>query len=93
MGIQMIIGLIIGIALIGAGYVVRTNREFSFLAGFGHTWEPVNKERLGNRGVIAILTSIFTIGFGAIVGKISVILAIIDVIVIIIVIGLDRMWH
>lgn len=37
-------------------------------------WEPINRERLGNRigilliliGVIAILTSIFTIWFGTV---------------------------
>jgi hypothetical protein len=101
MGIKMVIGLIIGISLIGAGYIVRTKGEFSFLAGFGETWEPINKERLGNRigilliilGVIAILTAIFTLWFGDLVGKVSGILAIINVIIIIIVIGLDRMGH
>lgn len=64
-------------------------------------WEPVNRERLGNRigillvilGVIAMLTSIFAIWFGATAGKISGILAIIDVVMIIIVIGLDQMGY
>lgn len=45
----MVIGLIIGIFLIWAGYIVRTKKVFSFLAGFGESWEPVNRERLGNR--------------------------------------------
>jgi len=97
----MVIGLIIGVFLIWAGYIVRTKEAFSFLAGFRETWEPVKRERLGNRvgilliiiGVIAILTSIFTIWFGAIVGKISGILAIINVIMIIIAIGLDQMGY
>ncbi|WP_339184261.1 hypothetical protein [Oceanobacillus sp. FSL W7-1293] len=99
--INMAIGLIIGIALVGAGYFVRTKVEFSYLAGFKETWEPINKERLANRigiliiilGVIAILTSIFILWFGAIVEKISGVLAFIDVILIIIAIGLDRMGH
>ncbi|HLR79669.1 MAG TPA: hypothetical protein VK119_03700 [Bacillota bacterium] len=101
MGIDLLIGLIIGTTLIGAGYIIRTKKVFSFLAGFGETWEPVNRGRLGNRigllliilGIIAILTSIFAIWFGATAGKISGILAIIDVILIIISIGLDRMGY
>ncbi|MGA3601742.1 DUF3784 domain-containing protein [Lysinibacillus agricola] len=101
MGIEMVIGLVIGVFLIGAGYIVRTKQAFAFLAGFRETWEPVNKERLGNRigilliiiGVIAIFTSIFTIWFGATVGKTSGVLAIIDVIMIIIVIGLDQIGY
>jgi drug/metabolite transporter (DMT)-like permease len=101
MGIEMAIGLIIGALLIWAGYLVQTKKVFAFLAGFRDTWEPVNKERLGNRvgilliiiGVIAILASIFTIWFGDTVGKISGILAIIDVILIIIAIGLDQIGY
>lgn len=101
MGIEMAIGLVIGAFLIWAGYVVRTKKVFVFLAGFRQIWGPVNKEKLGNRigiliiimGIIAILTSIFTIWFGIIVGKISGILAVIDVIMIIIAIGLDQMGY
>lgn len=77
MGMEIFIGLIMGASLICAGYIVRTREVFSFLTGFGDTWEPVNRERLGNRigillmiiGVIAILTSVFTIWFGATAGK------------------------
>ena len=95
------IGIVIGAFLIWAGYIVRTKGIYSLLAGFWITWEPVNSEKLGNRigilliilGVLAILTSIFTIWFGATVGKISGILAIIDVIMIIIAIGLDQMGY
>lgn len=101
MGIGTGIGLIIGVFLIWVGYIVRTKGIYSLLAGFWITWEPVNSEKLGNRigilliilGVLAILTSIFTIWFGATVGKISGILAIIDVIMIIIAIGLDQMGY
>ncbi|KPN94621.1 DUF3784 domain-containing protein [Lysinibacillus sp. ZYM-1] len=101
MGIEMVIGLVFGVSLIWAGYIVRTKQAFAFLAGFRETWEPVNKERLGNRvgiliiiiGIIAIFTSIFTIWFGTTVGKISGVLAIIDVILIIIVIGLDQIGY
>lgn len=101
MGTEMAIGLVIGIFLIWAGYIVRTKKVFSFLAGFGESLEPVNRERLGNRidflliilGITVILTSIFAIWFGATVGKISGILAIIDVILIIISIGLDKMGY
>lgn len=101
MGIDMVIGLVIGVFLIWAGYIVRTKKAFAFLAGFGETWEPVNKDRLGNRvgilliiiGVIAIFTSFFTIWFGATAGKIFGVLAIIDVILIIIVIGLDQIGY
>lgn len=101
MGTEMIIGLVFGVFLIWAGYIVRTKQAFAFLAGFRESWEPVNKERLGNRigilliiiGVIAIFTSIFTIWFGATVGKISGVLAIIDMIMIIIVIGLDQIGY
>ncbi len=49
MGTEMAIGLVIGIFLIWAGYIVRTKQVFSLLAGFGESWEPVNRERLGNR--------------------------------------------
>lgn len=101
MGIEMIIGLAIGMLFIWAGYIVRTKKTFVFLAGFRETWAPVNKERLGNRvgilvmtlGIIAIFTSIFTIWFGATAGKISGVLAIINVSLIIIVIGLDQIGH
>src|SRR5699024_10847137 len=56
MGIDLLIGLIIGTTLIGAGYIIRTNKVFSFLAGFGETWEPVNRGRLGNRiGLLLII--------------------------------------
>ncbi|MCR6522459.1 DUF3784 domain-containing protein [Lysinibacillus capsici] len=101
MGIELVIGLVFGVFVIWAGYIVRTKQAFAFLAGFRETWQPVNKERLGNRvgilliiiGVIAIFTSIFTIWFGDTVGKISGVLAIIDVILIIIVIGLDQIGY
>ena len=101
MGIEMLIGLAVGILFIWAGYIVRTKKTFVFLAGFRETWEPVNKERLGNRvgilvmtlGIIAIFTSIFTIWFGDTAGEFSVVLAIINVILIIIVIGLDQIGY
>ena len=99
MGIQMGIGLLSGVLLIGIGYIARSKGISSLLAGFWITWEPVNNEKLGNSigilfiilGVLAILTAIFTIWFGAVVGKISAILALIDAIMIFIVIGLDQM--
>lgn len=92
------IGLVIGVFLIWAGYFVRTEKVFALIAGFRDTWEPVNKERLGNRVgilliIIAILASIFTIWFGDTVGKFSGILAIIDVILIVIAIGLDQIGY
>ena len=101
MGIEMLIGIVIGAFFIWAGYIVRTQKEFSFLAGFRETWVPINRERLGNRigilviiiGVIAILASIFTIWFGSVVGTISGILVAIDVIIIFIAIGLDQMGY
>lgn len=101
MGIDTGIGLAIGLFIIWAGYIVRKNKEFSLLAGFREMWEPVNKERLGNRigflliiiGIIAILTSVFTIWFGPVVGKVTGILVILDVIMIIIAIGLDQMGY
>ncbi len=101
MGIEMLISLAVGMLFIWAGYIVRTKKTFVFLAGFRETWEPVNKERLGNRvgilvmtlGIIAIFTSIFTIWFGATAGEISGVLAIINVSLIIIVIGLDQIGH
>ncbi|MBO1910089.1 hypothetical protein J4G37_35560, partial [Microvirga sp. 3-52] len=73
----------------------------AFLAGFRESWEPVNKERLGNRvgilliiiGVIAIFTSVFTIWFGATAGKVSGVLVIIDVVMIIMVIALDQIGY
>src|SRR5699024_2247185 len=88
MGLEMGIGLIIGVFLIWIGYIARTKGIFSLLAGFWITWELVNNEKLGSRigilfiflGVLAILTAIFTIWFGAVVGKISAILVLIDVI-------------
>ena len=94
------IGLFSGALLICFGHIVRTKQVFPFFAGL-ETWEPVNSERLGNRigilivilGVIAILTSIFAIWFGATVGKKSGVLAIIDVIMIIIVVVLDQMGY
>ena len=99
MGIETGIGLIIGVFLIWVGYIVWTKGIYSLLAGFWITWEPVNSEKLGKRigilliilGILAILTAIFTIWFGAVVGKISAILALIDGIMIFIVIGLDQM--
>jgi len=99
MGIGTGIGLIIGVFLTWVGYIVRTKGIYSLLAGFWITWEPVNSEKLGNRigilliilGVLAILTAIFTIWFGAVVGRITAILALIDGIMIFIVIGLDQM--
>ena len=101
MSIDMVIGLAIGLFLMWLGYIVRTKKVFAILAGFGETWQPVHEEKLGNRigilliilGVIAIFTSIFTIWFGATAGKISGVLAIIDVVLIIIVIGLDQIGH
>lgn len=101
MGLEMGIGLIIGVFLIWIGYIAWTKGIFSLLAGFWITWEPVNNEKLGNRigilfiflGVLAILTAIFTLWFGAVVGKISAILALIDVIMVIVAIGLDQMGY
>ena len=101
MGIELGIGMAVGAFFICMGYMVRTKKDFSLLAGFRVTWEPINKERLGNRigilliliGIIAILTSIFTIWFGAAAGEISGILVIIDVILIMIAIGLDQMGY
>ena len=98
---DMAIGLLIGVGLIFLGYFVRTKQAFAMLAGFGQSWQPGNKERLGNRigillmilGGIAILTSIFTIWFGSTAGKVSGVLAIVDVALIIIVIVLDQMGH
>lgn|SRR5699024_401973 len=97
--LELIIGFVLGLLLILAGYFVQTQKAFVFLAGFGDTWEPVNKGRLGKRvgvllsilGIIVILTSIFTIWFGSIAGKISAILAVIDIILILAAIVLDRM--
>jgi len=101
MGIELVIGLFIGIALMGMGYIIRTKRVLPIFAGLGDTWAPVNKEKLGNRvgilfivlGIIAILTSVFAIWFGSAAVKISGILALIDVILIIISIGADRMGY
>ncbi len=101
MGLEMVLGLVFGVFIIWAGNIFRTKKVFVFLAGFRDTWQPINEERLGNRvgilliiiGVIAIFTSIFTIWFGATVGKISGVLAIIDVIMIFIVIGLDQIGY
>ena len=101
MGIETGIGFIIGVFLIWIGSIARTKGIASLLAGFWITWEPVNNEKLGNSigilfiilGVLAILTAIFTIWFGAVVGKISAILALIDAIMIFIVIGLDQMGY
>ena len=101
MGIDMVIGLAIGLSLIWLGYFVRTKKAFAIFAGFGEAWQPVHEERLGNRigilliilGVIAIFTSIFTIWFGGTAGKISGVLAIVDVILILIVIGLDQIGY
>ena len=98
MGIEIIIGLAVGMLFIWYGYIIRTKKTFVFLAGFMETWVPVNKERLGNRigvlvmtlGIIAIFTSIFTIWFEATAGKISGVLAIINVSLIIIFIGLSQ---
>lgn len=99
MGIETGIGLIISVFFISIGYIARTKGISSLLAGFWITWEPVNNEKMGNRignlfvilGILAMLTAIFTIWFGAVVGKISAILALIDTIMIFIVIGLDQM--
>lgn len=99
MGIQIGIGLFSGLLFIGIGYIARSRGISSLLAGFWITWEPVNNKKLGNSigflfiilGVLAILTTIFTIWFGAVVGKISAILALIDAIMIFIVIGMDQM--
>ena len=98
MDFEMIISLAVGILFICAGFLVKTKKTFLFMAGFRETWAPVNKERLGNRvgiliitlGMIAIFTSIFTIWFGAIAGEISAVLALINVGLIIVVIGLDQ---
>lgn len=102
MGIETGIGLIIGVFLIWLGYTVRTQAMSSSLAGFWITWtlwEPVNSERLGKRigvllillGLLAILTAIFSIWFGGLVGKISAILALTNIILIFIAIALDQM--
>lgn len=96
--LELIIGFVLGLLLILAGYFVQTQKAFVFLAGFGDTWEPVNKDRLGKRvgfllstlGIIAILTSIFTIWFGSTAGKVSTILAVVDIILILAAIVLDR---
>lgn len=98
MGIQTGIGLIIGILLIWLGYIARTRGIYALISFFWITWEPVNDKKLGNRvgmliillGAFAILTTIFTIWFGAIVGKISAILALLDAIIIFVVIGIDQ---
>lgn len=98
MGIQTGIGLIIGILLIWLGYIARTRGLYALISFFWITWEPVNDKKLGNRvgmliiflGAFAILTTIFTIWFGAIVGKISAILALLDAIIIFVVIGIDQ---
>lgn len=99
MGFETAIGLIIGVFLIWVGYIVRTKGIYSLLASFWITWQPVNNEQLGSRigilliilGVLAFLTAIFTIWFGAAVGKVSAILALIEGIMIFIVIGMDQM--
>lgn len=98
MGIETIIGLLIGLFFIWIGYIARTKGIYSIISNFWITWEPVNNKKLGNRigillimlGLLAILTAIFTIWFGAIIGKISAILALIDTVIIFIVIGLDQ---
>ena len=99
MGIETGIGLIIGLFFIWIGYLVRTKGIYTLIAGFWISWEPVNKEKLGNRiavlfiilGVLAILTAIFTMWYGSVVGKVSAILALLDAIMIFIVIVLDQM--
>lgn len=101
MAIKIGSGFVIGLLLIGAGYLVRTKQMFSFLAGFREVWEPVNQERLGKRigvllsilGVIAIFTAIATIWFGDIVATISGVLALIAVILVVIVIALDQIGY
>ena len=101
MEFNIIIGLAIGFGFIWLGHFVRTKQSFSFLAGFGESWQPVHEERLGKRigillivlGFIVIFTSFFSIWFEDAPGKISGILAIMDVIFIIIVIGLDQIGH
>src|SRR5699024_2835776 len=98
MVIQLAIGLLSGLLFIGIGYIVRSQGVSTLLAAFWITWESVNNKRLGNNigilfiilGVLAILTAIFNIWFGAVVGKISAILALIDAIMIFIVIGMDQ---
>ena len=98
MGIQMLIGLFSGVFLIWIGYIACTKGILSLISSFWITWEPVNNEKLGKSvgflfiilGFLAILTAIFTIWFGAVVGKISAILALIDAMMIFIVIGLDQ---
>src|SRR5699024_5691652 len=104
MVIQLAIGLLSGLLFIGIVYIVRSQGVSTLLAVFWITWEPVNNKILGNNivlgnnigilfiilGVLAILTAIFTIWFGAVVGKISAILALIDAIMIFIVIGMDQ---
>lgn len=95
------IGLVIGVLLIWIGYIVRTKKEFSFLAGLGAIWEPINREKLGNRigilfiiiGLLAILTSIFTVWLGPVVEKVSGILVIICIVMIIIAIVLDKIGY
>lgn len=98
MGIQMRTGILIGVLLIWIGYIARTKGITSILAFFWITWEPVNNEKLGNRvgilfvflGILAILTAIFTIWFGSVVGEVSGVIALIHVVFIFIVIGVDQ---
>src|SRR5699024_364217 len=98
MVIQLAIGLLSGLLFIGIRYIIRSQGVSTLLAAFWITWEQVNNKRLGNNSgilfrilvVLTILTAIFTIWFGAVVGKISAMLAHSDTIMIFILIGMDQ---
>ena len=101
MTMQLLIGCLIGVCLIGMGYVVWTKKTFHFLAGFQDLWIPINPERLSKRigillmvlGGIAMLTAIFTIPFGEAAEIISSVGALITILCIFVVIGLDKIGY
>lgn len=98
---EMTIGFLIGLLIMWAGQLVRTKQALLLIAGYQHTWEPVDGKKLSNRvgilvmivGLLAMLTSIFTIWFGVIVAKITGVLVLIDALFIFIVILLDQMGY
>ena len=98
---EIFLGLLIGGASVWIGQFVRINQSFFFFAGFGDAWEPINKQRLGNRiGIILIILGIATISapilmswLGSVVIKAVAILAIVAVVLIISAIGLDQMGY
>lgn len=100
MGIEMVIGLVIGIFLIWTGYIVWRHKTFFFFAGIAH-WEPADRQKLGSKvgalivitGILLILTSFLTFWFGNTVAIITGILAIIDLIAIIAFIIADQMGY